>query len=54
MSKVRVALLDKLAELENTVRDISTNKLLEEFKLSLETALKGLYEGSSAMTNSRY
>lgn len=43
------ALLDKLAELENTVRDISTNQAFEEFKLSLETALKGLYEGSSAI-----
>ena len=43
------ALLDKLAELENNVRDISTNQAFEEFKLSLETALKGLYEGSSAI-----
>lgn len=43
------ALLDKLAELENTVRDISTNQAFEEFKLSLENALKGLYEGSSAI-----
>ena len=43
------ALLDKLAELENTVRDISTNQAFEEFKLSLETALKGIYEGSSAI-----
>ena len=43
------ALLDKLAELENTVRDISTNQAFEEFKLSLETALKGLYECSSAI-----
>lgn len=43
------ALLDKFAELENTVRDISTNQAFEEFKLSLETALKGLYEGSSAI-----
>lgn len=43
------ALLDKLAELENNVRDISTNQAFDEFKLSLETALKGLYEGSSAI-----
>lgn len=46
------AVFDKLNELEGKLYEISTNQAFEDFKVSLESALKNIYENSVLLQNS--
>ena len=49
---VKNALLEKLSELETTVKKVSTNQEFEEFKASLQTSLADILQNSAQLKDS--